>query len=74
MLTAGLLVGLQMVQPGGLHGVCAGIRGSGDRLARAGEEILFGAILPAALHLPPGSLHQGPQLGRAGLEQGHDPG
>lgn len=66
--------GMQVVQPCYLHGFGAGIRRPSHRLVGVREEVLLGQIVSPALYLQAWSLHQGPQLSRAGPEQGDDSG
>lgn len=63
-----------MVQPGGVHGVSTRVRGSSDRLVGVGEEVLLGTVLQAALHIQAWRIHQRPEFGGAGSQQGDDPG
>jgi len=65
--------GMQVVQPCRLHGVSPRVCGPRHRLARVGEEVLHGPVLPPALYFPARGLHQRSQRRRARPEQGHDP-
>ena len=54
------MTGLQVVQSRRLHGIGTGVRRPRHRLAGVGAQILFTAVLQAALHLQARGIHQGP--------------